>query len=184
MKKDIYIIKNDINDKVYVGQAKNTKTRFQGHCKPSAAHHGDLVARAIQKYGREHFYYEILESQIEDYNEKERYYIKQYNCMVPNGYNITIGGEDSPIYRGYEHPEAILSQSQIEELTKDLKETSLSFVELAAKYGFKSNTSISEFNKGNIQEAKKIQLNAINNYRNIFPKNEEQDKEIINISIT
>ena len=28
----------------------------------------------------------------------------------------------------------------------------------------------------------KIQLNAINNYRNIFPKNEEQDKEIINIS--
>ena len=27
-----------------------------------------------------------------------------------------------------------------------------------------------------------IQLNAINNYRNIFPKNEEQDKEIINIS--
>jgi len=27
-----------------------------------------------------------------------------------------------------------------------------------------------------------IQLNAINNYRNIFPKNEEQDKEIVNIS--
>lgn len=29
MKKDIYIIKNDINNKVYIGQAKNAKERFK-----------------------------------------------------------------------------------------------------------------------------------------------------------
>jgi group I intron endonuclease len=149
MKKDIYIIKNDINTKVYIGQAINTKERFQGHCKPSAAHNeNDLVAKAIQKYGKEHFYYEILESQIEDYNDKEKYYIKQYNSLIPNGYNILSGGEEPPLMRGYEHPEAILSKEDIENLTKDLKETNLSFVELAKKYNFKSNTSIVEFNKG------------------------------------
>ena len=37
MVKDIYIIKNDINEKVYIGQAIDVKQRFQSHCKPSAA---------------------------------------------------------------------------------------------------------------------------------------------------
>lgn len=71
MLKDIYIIKNKINDKVYIGQAKNAKERFQGHCKPSAAHlNNSLISKAIKKYGKENFWYEILESQIEDYNDK------------------------------------------------------------------------------------------------------------------
>ena len=149
MLKDIYIIKNDINNKVYIGQAKNTKERFQGHCKPSAAHNdNDLVAKAIQEYGKQHFFYEILESQIENYNEKEKYYIKQYNSLTPNGYNILEGGDEPPIMRGYEHPEAILSKDQIKNLTKDLQETTLSFEELAKKYNFQSRASIMEFNKG------------------------------------
>lgn len=149
MKKDIYIIKNDINNKVYIGQAKNAKERFQGHCKPSSAHNdNDLVAKAIQKYGKEHFYYEILESQIEDYNEKEKYYIQYYNSLRPNGYNILTGGDEPPIMRGYEHPEAILNEQDVKNLTEDLRNTNLSFVELAKKYNFKSNTSILEFNKG------------------------------------
>ena len=51
MRKDIYIIRNDINKKVYIGQAKNAKTRFQGHCKPSSANN-EIIGRAINKYGR------------------------------------------------------------------------------------------------------------------------------------
>lgn len=149
MLKDIYIIKNDINDKVYIGQAKNAKERFQGHCKPSAAHNdNDLVAKAIQKYGKKHFYYEILESQIKNYNEKEKYYIKYYNSLTPNGYNILLGGDEPPIMKGYEHPEATLSKKDVENLTSDLKNSNISFKDLAEKYNFKSKTSISEFNKG------------------------------------
>lgn len=149
MKKDIYIIRNNINNKVYIGQAKNAKERFQGHCKPSSAHNdNDLVAQAIQKYGKEHFWYDILEHQVENYNERERYFIKLFNSLVPNGYNILEGGDEPPIKKGYEHPEAKLSKENIEELTQDLKETTESFDSLAKKYGFKSRTSISEFNKG------------------------------------
>ena len=56
MKKYIYIIKNDINEKVYIGQAKDVKQRFLSHCKPSAwTLNNDLVGKAIQKYGKETF---------------------------------------------------------------------------------------------------------------------------------
>ena len=149
MTKDIYIIKNDINNKIYIGQAKNSQERFQSHCKPSAVTlNNELIGKAIQKYGREHFWYEILEHQIEDYNEKEKYYIKKFNSIAPYGYNILEGGESPPIKKGVNHPESKLSQQQVEQLTLDLQLTDISFVDLAKKYGFNSNTSISEFNKG------------------------------------
>ena len=149
MTKDIYIIKNDINDKVYIGQAKDSKERFQSHCKPSAATlNNELIGKAIQKYGREHFWYEILEHQVEDYNEKEIYYIKKFNSVAPHGYNLLEGGETPPLKKGVEHPESKLNQQQVEQLTLDLQLTNISFVDLAKKYGFNSNTSISEFNKG------------------------------------
>lgn len=149
MRKDIYIIKNDINNKVYIGQSTNSKIRFQGHCKPSGAtRENALISKAIQKYGKEHFWYEILESQIEDYNEKEQYYIKKYNSIIPNGYNILTGGEAPPIMKGENHVEAILSKEQVIQLTEDLKNTKESFESLHKKYGFVSRTSISDFNKG------------------------------------
>ena len=71
MTKDIYIIKNDINNKVYIGQSNNVNQRFQAHCKPSSAYvENDLVAKAIQKYGKSHFWVEVLEENIENYNER------------------------------------------------------------------------------------------------------------------
>ena len=85
MRKDIYIIKNDINKKVYIGQAKNAKTRFQGHCKPSSANN-EIIGRAINKYGREHFWYEILEHNVENYNEREKYWIKIFYLSLSTIY--------------------------------------------------------------------------------------------------
>lgn len=147
--KDIYIIENDINNKVYIGQAIDAKIRFQSHCKPSAATlNNELIGKAIQKYGKEHFHFEILESQIENYNEREQYWISYYNSLAPNGYNILKGGESPPQMRGTAHPESLLSSEQVTCLTNDLLNTTISAVELARKYGFSSNTSIIEFNKG------------------------------------
>lgn len=156
IKKDIYIIKNDINNKVYIGQAINTKTRFQSHCKPSAIFEGDAIAVDIQKYGKQHFWYEILESQIENYNEKEKEYIKIYNCKEPKGYNKHSGGEEPPIMRGSEHPSAILNDKQIVALTNDLLNTKISLAKLSKKYGFNSRTSVSEFNLGKTYFRKNI----------------------------
>lgn len=53
--------------------------------------------RAISKYGKEHFWVEELEecsSQLA--NDREKYWIKQYNSYY-NGYNATLGGDGSII---------------------------------------------------------------------------------------
>lgn len=141
MKKDIYIIKNKINDKVYVGQALDSAERFRNHCKPSSAKDGSLIDFAIQKYGVENFWFEILESQIENYNEREKYWIKYFNCQNPNGYNILAGGEDPPIFKGIEHPiAAVKSEEILLAIKEDLKNTTLSLAEIGFKYGISKRT--------------------------------------------
>lgn len=91
----IYIITNDINDKVYIGQTIQTlKQRWQQHCrKPSSKQESNmLIKRAILKYGREHFFIrEIEKCNIEDLDTREIYYIKLYDS-VNTGYNMTKGG--------------------------------------------------------------------------------------------
>ena len=139
--KDIYIIKNDINDKVYIGQSINAEERFVQHCKPSSAKDGSLIAKAIQKYGKEHFWMEILEKQIKNYNEREIYWIETYNSLTPNGYNIQKGGENPPVLYGIEHGNSSIKDSEILLMLKnDLKNTKLSYSELAKKYNTNKKT--------------------------------------------
>lgn len=94
----IYIIKNDINDKVYIGQSINIHKRIQEHfwkseCSKDVSYNSALHT-AIRKYGKEHFYYEILEEcDASQLDEREKEYIKQYNSISPNGYNILSGGQ-------------------------------------------------------------------------------------------
>ena len=91
----IYIIRNTINSKVYIGQTKvSLKLRFQNHL--SAARNGKdyVIGKAIRKYGEENFYIELLEEcTIEELNERERYWISYFNSTNNKfGYNISIGG--------------------------------------------------------------------------------------------
>ena len=177
MKKDIYIIKNDINSKVYVGQAINVKQRFQKHCKPSSSQDNDLVSRAIQKYGRNHFWYEILESQIENYDQREKYWISYYNCIRPNGYNTSEGGNYPPVQKGTHHPESKLTDKQLNELIYDLQYTQLSYSQLSDKYDL-SKSSIYEINNG------KTYFNSEISYpirTNKNPRGALSDKQVLEI---
>ena len=147
MVKDIYIIKNDINDLVYIGQAKNVHKRFLKHCNPSQ--YTSKLKNDIMLYGKEHFHYEILEKDIENFNEREQYLIQHYNSIWPNGYNCTIGGEASENdICGANHALSLLTSEQVDQLTDDLLNTNINLTELAKKYGFKNNTSICDFNIG------------------------------------
>lgn len=91
------------NGKKYVGQTttsliKRSGKRGQGYlgCK--------VFYNAIKKYGFNNFIPEIIgEFRFEELNEKERYYIKEFNTYVPNGYNLKDGGQNTgrfknPIY--------------------------------------------------------------------------------------
>lgn len=91
----IYIIRNTINSKVYIGQTKvSLKLRFQNHL--SAARNGKdyVIGKAIRKYGEENFYIELLEEcTIEELNEREKYWISYFNATNNKfGYNMSIGG--------------------------------------------------------------------------------------------
>lgn len=148
MKKDIYVIKNRINDKVYVGQSVNAGLRFISHCKPSSNNGRSLIAQAIQKYGAHNFWYEILECQIEDYNEKEKYWINKLNSLTPNGYNVLEGGEEPPVHYATECPLSPFDSDETVELVKnDLRSSDLSLAEIAVKYGASKRT-ILRINQG------------------------------------
>ena len=92
----IYKITNKINNKVYIGQTKNLiKYRWQHHLW-KANHPEQLdtdypLYRAMRKYGIQNFSIEEIE-QTNDLNIKEKYWIKYYNSVTPNGYNCDLGG--------------------------------------------------------------------------------------------
>lgn len=178
MKKDIYIIKNTINNKVYIGQAKNTKVRWAGH-KSSAKCHGGLITidKAMAKLGIENFYYEIIESQIENYNEREQYWILYYNSRIPYGYNYDIGGEGASV--GIENAcSAIKSQELLDIIINDLMYTSNSLKEIEMKTGI-SYKIISAINRGEkyVQEniSYPIRARAADNLKNLDYKSIQSD---------
>lgn len=95
----IYKIINDIDNKVYIGQTKNDLlTRMQQH-KSTALNNFNKgkplspLYKAMITYGIHHFSIEkIEECSDEELDEKEIYWIAQYNSFY-NGYNATIGGQ-------------------------------------------------------------------------------------------
>ena len=102
MKGSIYIIRNTINDKVYVGQTTQTiNIRFTNHKMASRTGEDTKFYRAMRKHGEENFYPELLERvEVEDLNDRERYWIKYYDSYY-NGYNSTLGG-DQPYRINYD----------------------------------------------------------------------------------
>lgn len=109
----IYIIRNSINDKVYIGQTiLSLEDRWKTHLKPSVSkQRGSYkIYNAMNKYGKENFYCELLEEDIpiEELNNREIYYIEKYDSFE-NGYNSTKGGDGRFINKDYDI-ENILSQ--------------------------------------------------------------------------
>ena len=94
----IYLITNDINSKVYVGQTIQTlNKRFNGHCCYSKSDRSInmYIKRAIHKYGKNKFHIKLIEEcPIDLLNEREVYWINFYDSYN-NGYNLTKGGQNS-----------------------------------------------------------------------------------------
>jgi group I intron endonuclease len=85
------------NGKAYIGQTHDYQKRCREHKnkKGCIAFH-----RAIQKYGWNNFKHEILKDglTIEEANHWEEFYIKRFNTIKPNGYNIRSGGNNSRLH--------------------------------------------------------------------------------------
>lgn len=94
----IYLRKNKVNGKCYVGQTKDIKIRNRKWKNLKTEYAGKVINNARAKYGVDGFSFELLkECPNEDMNYWEMYYIKIYNSKTPYGYNSTDGGDS-----GYE----------------------------------------------------------------------------------
>ena len=95
----VYKITNTVNQKSYIGISIHEPNKRKGRIEDHLSGRGNrLLNYAVKKYDRESFCYEILESNVfpEMLADLEKAYIKKFNTVVPNGYNLTHGG-DNPI---------------------------------------------------------------------------------------
>lgn len=89
MKGYIYLTTCLVNGKKYVGQSINhrNKNTYLGS--------GIAFKCALRKYGKDNFKKTILVDNVSclnELNKLEREFIRKYDCIIPNGYNLDLGG--------------------------------------------------------------------------------------------
>lgn len=149
MTKAIYTVTNKVNGKTYVGQSNNPEYRWKQHCQrannPNYQERSALYP-AMRKYGIENFEFTIL-GWFEDYNEKEKYYIKELNTLSPNGYNLAEGGEEPPHFYGEEHPNSLYKQEVVDNIIDDLLSKQYTQKQIELKYGVNQQL-VTSINRG------------------------------------
>lgn len=105
----IYIIKNTVNDKVYIGQTiQALDARWRAHLYRARTSGNTKLYINMRKVGLNNFYIERIDEAytVEELNRLEKYYIEMYDS-IKNGYNTSEGG-DRLESRLSEHTENIL----------------------------------------------------------------------------
>jgi group I intron endonuclease len=107
----IYKITNKISKKCYIGETteENPEERWKRHKYAISKGVGCPALRdAVVKYGLENFMFEVLIICFDENRyDHEKEYIKKYNSVVPNGYNILEGGAGGGFMGKHHTPEMI-----------------------------------------------------------------------------
>lgn len=96
----IYLVTNKINGMKYVGQSivQDIRKRWNQHKIAEGRSIGKFLKSAYAKYGFDNFKFQIICICFdEDCNKYEEEYIKKFNTMAPNGYNLREGGKNSKL---------------------------------------------------------------------------------------
>ena len=123
----IYLIKNLVNNKIYIGQSVDIKRRIQEHlrsaqpekyAKKSGRDSKTHLHLAMKKYGIENFSVNILQiCEKENLDALEKKWILLLNSDDPNsGYNETPGGQKNFALLGEKHSQAKLTQKEVDEI--------------------------------------------------------------------
>lgn len=93
----IYKITNKIDNKIYIGQTiRDIYLRWKEHKKKRT--NCKYLKAAFEKHGLENFDFKLICISFDNnLNELETYYIKKYNSLVPNGYNLRNGGNNGKL---------------------------------------------------------------------------------------
>lgn len=103
-KGQIYCIKNCLNDLKYVGQTTKIRKagkymrnfgyegRFLEHKTQTVGKKASILGKAMRELGIDCFYVELLEEcEIQEIDNRERYWIDTLGTLYPNGYNVLYG---------------------------------------------------------------------------------------------
>ena len=104
----IYRIYFPTPDKYYVGQTNNIKKRMSNHLIA-----GHAIHKALWKY--DDWIIEILHTckSRDEANRIEIEEIRHYNCIAPNGYNLTRGGDGIDGYQFSDESKKKMRQSHL-----------------------------------------------------------------------
>jgi group I intron endonuclease len=170
----IYLVENTINNKKYIGQTirKDIKTRWKYHKTLNSKRYiGQILFNAYKKYGKENFTYKIICICFDDdTNKYEKEFIKKYNTIYPNGYNLLEGGNNN---KHSEFTKKILSEKNSGKNHPQYGETpspeTINKIKLSNINYYKNKNKIKKdnlLNKGRVQKEEtkeKISKNRINN---------------------
>jgi len=93
----IYLIRNTVNGKGYVGQTIRTLAERWNQHKQQGIHRykNDALHNALLKYGFEAFEIAVLDDTpktLDELNNLETFHIAAQRTLSPHGYNLTTGG--------------------------------------------------------------------------------------------
>ena len=115
----IYKITNLINKKIYIGlSVSSTEERWKSHLWNARENSNSAIDRAIHRYGKKNFKYEIIErvpfsKGIRHLENREIFYISKFKSNKGNvGYNRSLGGNVNVAKRISEIHKAKASKSQ------------------------------------------------------------------------
>lgn len=91
----VYIARNRINDKCYIGKTSSTlKKRIKGHLDKTRSGSKTYFHNAVRKWGLDNFQWEVLEECSDALVDSiEKAWIGLYRAMGKVLYNLTDGGE-------------------------------------------------------------------------------------------
>jgi len=102
----IYMIRNKVNGKCYIGQTRRKKVEFRWY---QHKNRPGIMKSAFDKHGVENFEFSVIcEIPTEELNAREILEIRERNTLYPNGYNLESGGNTNVIT----HPETRKKMSE------------------------------------------------------------------------
>jgi group I intron endonuclease len=94
---DLYMLTSP-SGKSYIGISDDARRRWNEHNFDARKGSKCVIHLAIRKHGWDNFKKQILVTSTYDYvRDLESKLIKAYKTMLPDGYNMTVGGEVSPM---------------------------------------------------------------------------------------
>lgn len=126
--KYIYKITNIVNNKVYIGQSLNPQDRFISHMGKHSS--SKSISNDVDIYGKGSFKLDIIEY-VDNFQERERYWINYYREKGYDLYNSTKGGEEPPTFYGEENGTCIYSDEIRDKTIELLLNTNYTYTKIS-----------------------------------------------------